>query len=399
MKFSIQTLIWSLVGLGVVVAGVMAFIPEPIEVETATAEIGDLRISVKEDGKTRIREKYVVSSPVAGRLSRIELDPGDEVCCDGSLIAVILPADPTMLDARSRAQAEARVEQAKSALKRSGTHSKQVQVRFELSQKKYDQARQLIGSNSISQQAYDVARTEYLADSEAIRTAKFDAEIAQFELKMAEAALLQFTEGADSNVKPFEVTSPIAGKVLKVFQESATVVAVGTPLIEIGDPQNLEIEIDVLSTDAVQIQPYANVTIDHWGGDSPLEGNVLTVEPAAFTKVSSLGVEEQRVNVIAEFNETPERIAALGDGYRVEAQITIKELEKVLLIPNSALFRNQREWHVFTLNHGTAHMQQVEIGPQNDSHTQILSGLDPGDEVVIYPSDQVRDGTKVRQLD
>ncbi len=399
MKLSIQTIIWTLVAIGIVVAAVMAFIPKPVDVETAMVQIGPLRVSVQEDGKTRIREKYIVSSPVAGRLSRIELNPGDEVCCDGSLIAVILPADPSMLDARSLAEAKARVEQAKSSMKRVEANAKRVQVNYELSQKKYERANLMIEAKSISQDEYDVARSDFLANTQAIRTTKFDSEIAQFELKMAEAALLQFSKDDEVNTKPFEVSSPIAGKVLRVFQESATVVGVGAPLIEIGDPQNLEIEIDVLSTDAVRIRPHATVTIEHWGGDEPLAGIVRVVEPAAFTKVSSLGVEEQRVNVIAEFNEPLDRISKLGDGYRVEARITISDLEDVLLIPNSALFRSQREWHVFKILNNCAQLQKVDIGAQNESHTEILKGLADTDEVIVFPSDDIQAGSKVKRLD
>ena len=181
-----------------------------------------------------------------------------------------------------------------------------------------------------------------------------------------------------------------------MFQESATVVSVGTPLLELGDPQNLEIEIDVLSTDAVRIKPGAELTIEHWGGASPLQGNVRVIEPAAFTKVSSLGVEEQRVNIIADFNEAPDRIASLGDGYRVEARITIDELNGVLQIPNSALFRYRRQWHVMKVVGNVAEMQRVEIGLQNESHTQIIKGLNQGDTVIMYPSDEVQSGTKVR---
>jgi len=399
MKLSIHTIIWTLVAIGIVVAGVMAFMPKPVDAETEMVRIGDLRVSVQEDGKTRIREKYIVSSPVAGRLSRIELKPGDEVCCDGSLIAVILPADPSMLDARSLAEAKARVEQAKASMKRAEANAKRVQVNFELSQKKHERTKRMIEAKSISQDEYDVARSAFLANTQAIRTTKFDSEIAKFELKMAEAALLQFSNGDEFNSKPFEVSSPIGGKVLRVFQESATVVGVGAPLIEIGDPQNLEIEIDVLSTDAVRIRPHATVTIEHWGGDENLTGNVRVIEPAAFTKVSSLGVEEQRVNVIAEFNEPLDRIAKLGDGYRVEARITISDLENVTLIPNSALFRSQREWHVFKIINNIAQLQKVDIGSQNESHTEILNGLSASDEVIVYPGDDIEAGSKVKRLD
>ena len=207
---------------------------------------------------------------------------------------------------------------------------------------------------------------------------------------------MQFSEPDELALEPFEVFAPISGKVLRVFQESSTVLAMGTPLIELGDPANLEIEIDVLSTDAVKIKPGAELTVEHWGGKTPLRGIVRVVEPAAFTKISSLGVEEQRVNIIADFDEPPDRIASLGDGYRVEAEITVDHAQGVLQVPSSGLFRHRREWHVFVVAGNRAEMRKVKIGLQNDSQTQVLSGLDQGERVVIYPSDKIEDGSPLR---
>lgn len=394
MKFSIQSLIWTFVLIALVIVGIMAFRPKPIEVETAMVTEGDLKITVQEDGKTRIREKYVVSTPVAGRLSRIELKAGDEVCNEGSLIAVILPGEPAMLDARSKAQSEARVEQAQAAVKRAIASEEQVRVNFELAKSKYARAKKLIASKAISRDEYDVARSEYLSASQSTRTTAFDKEIAEYELKTAKAALLQFS-GESPTSTPFEVFAPVCGNVLRVFQESATVVGVGTPLIEMGDPQNLEIEIDVLSTDAVKIKPGANLMVEHWGGENPLKGTVRNVEPAAFTKISSLGVEEQRVNIIADFVEPTERLATLGDGYRIESRITISELSNVLRVPNSSLFRHQKKWHVFAVEGDMAVMRPVTIGLQNESHTQIAEGLNQQDEVILFPSDNITTQTKI----
>jgi HlyD family secretion protein len=216
---------------------------------------------------------------------------------------------------------------------------------------------------------------------------------------MAKAAADQFADSPEAiNVDPFEIHSPIAGRVLRVFEESSTVVAVGTPLIELGDPQNLEIEIDVLSTDAVRIKPGAELTIDFWGGQMPLQGYVRVIEPGAFTKVSSLGVEEQRVNIIADFNEPPERTEALGDAYRIEARITVEEISDALLIPNSALFRHQRRWHVLRIVNGKAAMQPVVIGLQNEEVSQVLEGLQVGDQVIVYPSDDIQPGAAVQMV-
>ena len=399
MKFSLRSLIWAVVLLAMIMAGAMAMIPKPVDVEFSTVTEGPLRVSVQEDGKTRIREKYIVSAPVAGRLSRIELNAGDEVRCEETLLAVIQPSDPEMLDARSRAQAIARTQGAEAALQRSVVNAEQAQIDHDLCKSDFERAKKLFPEGAVSRSEYDDARADYLASIQAIKTSKFDSEIAKFELEMARAASSQFNEvDSEDAVEPFEIHAPIFGKILKVFQESATVVNVGTPILELGDPKNLEIEIDVLSTDAVRIKPGAEITIDHWGGESPLVGNVRVIEPAAFTKISSLGVEEQRVNIIADFSEPPERLATLGDGYRVEARITISELNNTLLIPNSALFRYRRQWQVMKIVDDTAVMQPVKIGLQNETQTQVIKGLSQGDDVIVYPSDEVQSGTTVRRV-
>ncbi len=409
MKPTIRTIIWSLIGVALVGAGYYAFVPKAVEVETAEVVEGRLRVSVREDGMTRIREKYVISAPVSGRLSRIQLHAGDPIAGDHSLIAVILPSEPAILDARSRAEANARVQASEASLKRVNANAEQFRINHDLAKIKFDRSTKLLSERAISQDEFDTAKAEYMAASQAVKTAAFETDVAQFELEMAKAASKQFgsSEGVETAnaetgltsseaTEPFEIVAPVSGKVLRVFQESSTVVTVGTPLIEVGDPRNLEIEIDVLSTDATRIRPGTDITIEHWGGNEPLRGHVRVIEPAAFTKVSSLGVEEQRVNIIADFDETSDRIATLGDGYRVEARITIEELENVLLVPNSSLFRFERKWHVLTVADGKASMTPVTLGMQNDSQTQIVAGLKPNDIVILYPGDNVETGTPVK---
>ncbi|TWU46052.1 Macrolide export protein MacA [Novipirellula aureliae] len=398
MRFSLKTLLWGTLLIAVAMVGVSAMFPKPVDVQVSAVVSGPLRVTVQEDGKTRIREKYTVSAPVSGRLSRIELNEGDFIT-EKTLLAVILPSDPAILDKRTAAEANARVQAAESAVRRAQSRQQQARINLELSESKFDRAKRLRPEGAISQEEYDIAKSERLAAAQAIETASFDSEIASFELKMAKAALDQFSaDDVEVTVEPFEIYSPITGRVLRVLQESSTVVAVGTPLIEVGDPRNLEMEIDVLSTDAVKIQSGAEVTIEHWGGGSPLKGNVRVVEPGAFTKISSLGVEEQRVNVIADFNEPPERIATLGDGYRIEARITVNQLDNAILVPNSSLFRHDRRWHVLAVEKGKAMLKPVETGLQNESQTQIVGGLAEGDSVIEYPSDKLSPGTAVRVL-
>ncbi|QEG20437.1 efflux RND transporter periplasmic adaptor subunit [Mariniblastus fucicola] len=395
MKFSIQSIIWTVVFVAAIIVAVMAFRQNPVTVETAIVARADLQITVQEDGKTRIREKYIVSTPVAGRLSRIDLEPGDEICGERERVAVILPAEPAMLDARAKAQAESRLDQAKASLKRAEVTMQQAEVSYDLASTKLERAEKLKRSQAISDDEYDIARSEYLAQSHGKRAAAFDRDIAEYERKTAEAALLQYTEEDQLSGKPFELFAPVCGRVLRVFEESASTVGVGTPLIELGDPRNLEMVIDVLSTDAVRIRPGSQLVVNHWGGDQPLMGTVRVVEPAAFTKVSSLGVEEQRVNIVADFDETAEGRFELGDGFRVEAEITVAHLPNALQIPNSSLFRHQRKWHVFIVKDDYAILTQVEIGAQNETHTEVKSGLEPGDVVVLYPDDAIENESRV----
>jgi HlyD family secretion protein len=398
MKFSLKTLLWGTLLLALVMVSSLLLYPKPVDVQAAKVIVGPLRVTVQEDGKTRIREKYTLSAPVSGRLARIELNEGDQVT-EQTLLAVILPSDPAILDKRARAEANARVEASEAAMLRAESRARQAQINLDLSEAKFERANRLRPSGAVSQDEFDIAQSERLVSVQAIEIASFDAEVARFELKLAKAALDQFSDDPQiQNVDPFEIYSPIAGRVLRVIEESSTAVSVGTPLIEVGDPSNLEMEIDVLSTDAVKIQTGAEVTIEHWGGESLLQAHVRVVEPGAFTKISSLGVEEQRVNVIADFNEPPERIRSLGDGYRVEARITVEELKAALLIPNSALFRYQHRWHVLAVSQGQAELRSVDIGLQNESLTEVLSGLVEGEQVIQYPSDQLQPGTTVRVL-
>ncbi len=398
MKFSLKTLIWGTLACALLVVGTFTLFPKPIEVEVATAALNALRVTVQEDGKTRIREKYIVSAPVAGRISRIELNAGDP-CHEQTLLAVILPSDPAILDARAQAEALARVQAAEAAMQRAQSSVEQATIDNELKQSKYERAQNLLPARAISQDEYELIKSEFLASTQAIKTARFDVDISTYERDMARAAVNQFKEPQDStSAEPFEIFAPISGRVLRVFEESSTVVTVGEPLIELGDPGDLEIEIDVLSTDAVRIKPGAELTIEHWGGDAPLHGYVRLIEPSAFTKISSLGVEEQRVNIIADFDEPPERLTRLGDGYRIEAKITTEEIEQALLIPNSALFRYQREWHVLAIDGNQARLQLLEIGLQNDTHTQIITGLTPDQQVIVYPSDTIKPGVRVKPI-
>lgn len=387
------------VGLG------YAFWPQPVDVDLAKVERGSLQVTVDEDGKTRIREMYLVSAPLAGRLLRIDMEAGDPVVAGRTLLATIEPPDPNLLDARTIAQAEARVKAAEAALKKMEPMTEQARAAQAYAEAELVRARK--AGNAVSKSEFENAEYEYRRTSEEQRSMRIQEEIAQFELEQAQAALLR-TRPRDDDAAgktipdgngdwTFTIYSPINGSVLRVLQESAAVVTAGTPLLELGDPLDLEAEVDVLSRDAVKIHPGARVLLEHWGGEEPLVGRVRLVEPSGFTKISTLGVEEQRVNVIVDFVDPPATRQTLGDGFRVEARIVIDEADDVLKVPTSALFRVGKQSAVFKVVDGVARQEIVKIGRQNGLEAEVLDGLSAGDEVVIHPSDQVEDGVHLRQ--
>jgi HlyD family secretion protein len=375
---------------------IYALWPKPIEVEIGEVSRGPMFVSIDEDGMTRIRERYTVSSPVAGQLGRIKLDPGDAIQAGETLLASIQPADPSMLDARQVAESEARVAAAKVVIERAKVRREQARIARELADSHIVRAEQLWEQDSISRREYDDALAAARGRGEELRAATFDEEIAKFELQQAEAALLRVKPSSAATLQSqFEIRAPIDGHVLRVLQESATVVTPGTPLLEVGNRADLEIVIDVLSTDAVKIKPGDEVLLEHWGGDRSLAAIVRTIEPAAFTKISALGVEEQRVNIIADFQAGQAEVASLGDGFRVEARIVIWRDAKALRVPSSALFRGGKEWFAYVAESGTARRRPVQIGQRNETESEVLTGLSAGDSVILYPSDLVGDGVRL----
>lgn len=396
-----------LVAVGIIAAVGYGLIPEPAEVDLAVIDKGSIRVTVDQDGKTRIRERYVVSTPLAGRLLRINLDPGDEVTAGETLLATIEPRDPELLDARSIAQAEARVKAAEVALEQMVPMLEKSQADQEFAEA---QLKRIRDARSHSPQAVSESEIEskllaYRTSMALLRSASHNEEIARFELDQAQAALIHSRPKAHNappvvdgtNGWEFMIRSPINGRVLRVFQESSAVVSAGTSLLELGDPRDLEVEIDVLSRDAVKISAGAQVLLEHWGGPKVLRGRVRLVEPSAFTKISTLGVEEQRVNIIVDLLDPPPERISLGDGFRVEARIIVQEIADVLKVPTSALFRVEESWAVFRVVDGVARQQLVQLGLQNGLSAEVQEGLSVGDQVVVHPGDHIADGTAVRE--
>lgn len=378
----------------------LAFWPQPVSVETTKVVRGTVLVTVDEDGKTRIREKYIVSAPLSGRLLRIEMDPGDNVESGKTLLAVIQPRDPDLLDARAIAQAEARVAAAQAAFGRTDPQVATARLEADNAEAELVRTREVAerSRGAVTASTLDAAEMRHRMATEGIRSASYAQEIAEFELQQAKAALMRSRQNGDSPPKEwaFSIRSPVNGRVLRVFQESAAVVSAGTPLLELGSPSDLEVEIDVLSSDAVAIEPGDRVLLERWGGKRTLEGRVRLVEPAGFTKISSLGVEEQRVNAIIDLIDPPEERESLGDGFRVEARIVTDEATDVLCVPNSALFRVGSDWSVFRIVDARAELVSVAIGRRNDRLAEVLDGLEEGETLVVHPSDRVADQVSVK---
>jgi HlyD family secretion protein len=397
IRLLVRTLMY-LAGIAVLGGGLIwSFWPQPLPVEWTAVSRGPLRVTIDEDGKTRIRDRYVVSTPLAGRLLRITLDPGDAVQSGSTLLATIEPNKPDILDARALAQAEARVQAAEAAWNRVEPAVERARIEWEHAESELARIRKLAAKASVSKQELDAAEMIYRTREQDLRSARLAQDIARFELDLAKAALLQATpSGSESEeFRRFDIRSPITGQVLRVLQKSETVVQTGAELLELGDLADLEVEVDVLSADAVKIARGTKAFLEQWGGDRPLPATVRLVEPAAFTKISALGVEEQRVNVILDLDEPPEERPLLGHAFRVEARIVIWDENDVLQVPTGALFRQRNDWAVFLIEEDRAVLRTVEVGRRNSLAAQITAGLQESDRVIMHPSDQITDGIQI----
>jgi len=391
--------LWGTIGLLLLVGLVWAFWPRPVPVDLAAAERGPLTVTVDEEGETRVRDVYTLSAPVTGRQRRIELEVGDRVVAGETVAAEIEPIDPELLDARSEREARAAVQAAEAARTAAEARLERADADLEYALTELRRQQRLMDRGAASERELDTAQREYRTARASVANARAALQQATFELDRARARLVSPVEARDpeGDCECIPVRPPVTGRVLRVLHESAGVVRAGEPLLEIGDPENLEVVVDLLSADAVRVSPGDRVLIEEWGGDGALEGRVRRVEPYGFTKVSALGIEEQRVNVVIDFTDPREAWDRLGHGYRVEARIVIWERDDVLKLPLSALFRDGERWAVFAVVDGVARLRPVERGRHDGLETEIRSGLEAGERVVRYPSDRVADGARVTQ--
>lgn len=388
-------ILWVL-ALGAVGAVGYGLRPKPIEVELGVVSRGPLTVNVTEEGKTRIRNRYIVSAPVAGQMRRVTLKAGDEVKANETVITVIEPTLAPLLDARSKAQAEARVSAADAGRLKAKEALDMAKTALQFATTNWNRVKNLREKGTVSDTDRDNAERDAEMKTREMQAAEFSLKVAEYELTQAKAALLQVESPAGSGTA-IDIRAPVSGRVLKVLQESAMVVTPGTAILEIGDPSDIEIEAEILSRDAVGIKPGTPVVIEQWGGDAPLAAVVRRIEPAAFTKVSALGVEEQRVIVLCDLTHPPEAAKALGDRYRVEVRIAVWHSDDVLLVPAGALFREGSEWKTFRFDQDAARTVTIQSGKTDGRMTQVLGGIEAGAQVLLHPPDTVKDGVAVKK--
>lgn len=375
----------------------LAFRPRPVPVETEMVTRGRFEAVVEEDGRTRVRDRYVVSAPVAGRVLRLGVRPGDTVG-QGDPVALILAAPSALLSPRARREAEERVGAAEAMLQQAGVLVERAAAQQVQAEADAGRVRALHARGAAPLQQLERAELAERTAARDMLAAERRRHAAEHELDQARA-LLATADATENGPERHEVRAPIGGRVLRVLQESEAVVASGTPLLELGDPADLEVVVDVLTTEAVGIRPGAPVAIERWGGSAPLRGRVRLVEPGAFTRVSALGVEEQRVWVVIDLIGPPERRAALGDGFRVDARITVEAIDDAVLVPVSALFRRGAGWAVFVVKDGIARERRVEVARRAARSAMVSGGLTAGETVVLFPPGALRDGRRVSRAE
>jgi HlyD family secretion protein len=382
---------------GIIVVGALLFValrPRPIDVELASVSRGAMRVTVDEEGRTRIRDKFLMTAPVAGTVSRIELEPGDRVT-RGQAFATMYAERAPLLDARTRAERAARVDALRAGLEQARAEEKRSVAVLAHAESEAKRLRALNKGGAISDSELETYETQARSAAEAHRAAAYAVAQAASELEAARASLIESPAGATSPGRAIVLRAPVDGVVLRRLRQSESVVPAGDVLVEVGDPARLEIVADFLSTDAVRIPAAAPVIIDQWGGGTSLRGRVRRVEPSGFTKVSALGVEEQRVNVIVDFSDPAEAWKALGDGYRVEVRAVLWEGTSVLKVPVGSLFRQGDAWALFVVRDNRAEVRTVTIGHRTDREAEVIGGLREGESIVMHPSDTLVAGGRV----
>ncbi len=373
--------------ISVAVAALILFFvfrPSPLPVDSGVVRRGPLQVTLEGEGVTRVNDRFVLAAPVSGELERIELEEGDSVR-KGSVVASLLPAQ---LDSREYREASARSGAARAALDEGVARQRRADLSLAQAERRFGRYRNLYGEGAVSKEAYELAEIEAQTLRKESQAARSGVEAARYNF-----VALQAVVDRQLSKKPVKVLSPVDGRVLRIHEQSERVVSAGSPLVDIGDPSAIEVVIDLLSSDAIRVKPGNRVVIMDWGGDRELQGVVKTVGPAAFTKTSALGIEEKRVNIVAVLSKDE---PLLGDNFRVQASIVLREAADVLQVPVSSLFRGKEGWHLFVIEDGRAVEKGVTVGMRGTLQAQVLAGVNVGQRVVIHPTNELKDGMMVK---
>lgn len=368
---------------------IYAFRPQPVAVDTGRVTRGPIQITIDEDGQTRAHDRFTLTAPVAGSLSRISLHEGDAVTRD----TVIALVHPLPVDSREEAEVRARIASAEALKREAGQQAAGAETAHQQAKRDLARAEMLLSEGIMPRERFEEAQNKEMSMAHEVEAAKQRVNAAAAEVRRAEAGLISLGSERQEKGKAVPIRAPADGRILRIIEKSENVVTAGSPIVVLSNTNKLEIVADLLSTDAVKVEPGAGVSVENWGGAGALRARIRTVEPFGFTKVSALGIEEQRVNVIADFIDAP---ANLGDGYRVDVRIVIWEGADVLKVPASALFRIEENWNVFVVEDGLARLRPVEAGHRNALDAEIISGLQEGEEVVLHPSNDVTDGVSIQ---
>lgn len=374
-------------GISVAVAALILFFvfrPSPLPVDSGVVSRGPLQVTIEGEGVTRVNDRFVLAAPVSGKLVRVELEEGDHVR-KGSVVASLLPVQ---LDSREYREASSRAGSARAALDEAIARQRRADLTLVQAERRFGRYRNLYGEGAVSKESYELAENEAQTLRKERDAARSGVEAARYNLGALQALVDRQVEG-----QPVKVLSPVDGRVLRIHEQSERVVSAGSPLVDIGDPSAIEIVIDLLSSDAIRVKPGNRVVIMDWGGERELQGVVKTVDPAAFTKTSALGIEEKRVNIVALLSRNE---PLLGDNFRVQASIVLREASAVLQVPVSSLFRGKEGWHLFVLEDGRAVDRAVRIGMRGTLQAQVLAGVREGQKVVVHPANELRDGMSVK---
>jgi len=386
-----------LAGAGLVLAALVTIglWPRPTPVETAQIRSGPMTVTVTEEGKTRIRARYVIFAPVAGFLHRVELRAGDPIRAGHTVLAQIVPEPAGILNQRIKAETEARLHAAQALARLRQADLERAQANLALAEKTHQRTDALLGAGAVSRHDWDTTNAQLLVTRKEEQAARFALSVAQFEISQVQAGLLQTATPSNQGAHTVTILAPVDGYVLNLHEENARTVTPATAIMEVGNPHDLEIEVELLSSDAVGVEPGAEVAIEDWGGPTPLRGQVRLVERGGFTKISAIGVEEQRVKARIDLLEVPSAGFELGDRFGVQARISTWQSADTPQVPMGALFRHGMSWMVFRVDNGAARLREVRIDHMNGQNAEIRSGLDQGDVVIVHPPENIRDGSRV----